>query len=204
MRESKDITREELIHMIGTLRGALFIGDPPICELSGLELSNMQDEHEQLYDETTFDLSDCEGDVKTASEKIASLEEKLADAKALIEMNKDVISEKAAKTFIQATKTLCENVDKLGKQMIDIIKRACDDCPHRQTIPCETCKLAEEMEEPEDLERLVRRGWLGKTMTAEEREEQRRSFAHGNVSLHNPNVTRELIDQEAEKLKGGK
>jgi len=44
----------------------------------------------------------------------------------------------------------------------------------------------------------------GYEMSDEEREEQRRSFAHGNVSLHNPNVTRELIDQEAEKLKGGK
>ena len=60
MRESKDITREELLNMIRFLRGALFIGDPPIGELSGLELSNMQDEHTRLYLETAFDLSECE------------------------------------------------------------------------------------------------------------------------------------------------
>jgi hypothetical protein len=38
-------------------------------------------------------------------------------------------------------------------------------------------------------------------MSAEEKEEQRRSFAHGNVALHNPAVTREVIDRAAEKIK---
>ena len=38
------------------------------------------------------------------------------------------------------------------------------------------------------------------TMTAEEREAQRRSFAYGNVTLHNPNVTRELIDKVADEI----
>lgn len=38
-------------------------------------------------------------------------------------------------------------------------------------------------------------------MSAEEREEQRRSFAHGNVALHNPDVTREVIDKAADDLK---
>lgn len=36
-------------------------------------------------------------------------------------------------------------------------------------------------------------------MTAAEREEQRRSFAYGNVSISNPNVTRELVDQVADE-----
>ena len=38
-------------------------------------------------------------------------------------------------------------------------------------------------------------------MTPEEAEEQRRDFAYGNVRLHNPNVTREMIDRAAKKLK---
>jgi hypothetical protein len=38
----------------------------------------------------------------------------------------------------------------------------------------------------------------GVEMTAAEREEQRRSFAHGNVSLSNQDVTREVVDQAAD------
>jgi hypothetical protein len=201
MRESKDITREELLNMIGFLRGALFIGDPPLRDLSDRELDEMQEEHTQLYEKTAFDLSDCEGDVKTASEKIASLEEKLAEANRFIEKHKYIIAEKAAREFVTATKKLCEDIGRIGGGMVAAVKRVCDDCPHRQEIPCETCKMVEEVDQPEDLERLVRRGWLGKEMTAEEREEQRRNFAHYNAALHNPNVTRELIDQEAEKLR---
>lgn len=37
-------------------------------------------------------------------------------------------------------------------------------------------------------------------MTPAEKEAQRRSFAYGNAALHNPNVTREMIDEEAAKL----
>jgi hypothetical protein len=37
-------------------------------------------------------------------------------------------------------------------------------------------------------------------MTGGEAEEQRRSFAYGNVALSNPNVTREMIDEQAEAL----
>ena len=36
--------------------------------------------------------------------------------------------------------------------------------------------------------------------TAEQKEEHRRSFAFGNTKIENPRITRELIDQEAEKL----
>ena len=35
----------------------------------------------------------------------------------------------------------------------------------------------------------------------EQKEEQRRSFAFGNANIENPLVTREAIDEEAEKLK---
>ncbi len=37
-------------------------------------------------------------------------------------------------------------------------------------------------------------------MTPAEREEQRRSFAYGNVALSNPSVTRELVDAVADEM----
>lgn len=36
--------------------------------------------------------------------------------------------------------------------------------------------------------------------TAEHREQQRRSFAYGNTSFENARITREMVDQQAEKL----
>lgn len=39
-------------------------------------------------------------------------------------------------------------------------------------------------------------------MTPEEREEQRRSFAYGNVKLSNPEVTREMVDVVANREQG--
>ena len=39
------------------------------------------------------------------------------------------------------------------------------------------------------------------TMTPEELEAQRRSFAFGNANIDNPNVTREMVDEAAERLK---
>lgn len=33
-----------------------------------------------------------------------------------------------------------------------------------------------------------------------EREEQRRSFAYGNTAFENPLITRQMVDEEAEKL----
>ena len=38
-------------------------------------------------------------------------------------------------------------------------------------------------------------------MTDEQREEQRRSFAYGNTSLENDDITREMIDRQAEALR---
>jgi hypothetical protein len=37
-------------------------------------------------------------------------------------------------------------------------------------------------------------------MTATEREEQRRSFAFGNASMSNPNVTRAMVDAAADRM----
>lgn len=41
-------------------------------------------------------------------------------------------------------------------------------------------------------------------VSPEDKEEQRRSFAYGNTNIENPRITRETIDQEAEKLKKSK
>jgi len=39
------------------------------------------------------------------------------------------------------------------------------------------------------------------SMTAEEKEAQRRSFAYGNTNIENPRITKDVIDREAEKLR---
>ena len=39
------------------------------------------------------------------------------------------------------------------------------------------------------------------SMSEEQQEEQRRSFAFGNANIENERVTREVVDSEAEKLK---
>lgn len=38
-------------------------------------------------------------------------------------------------------------------------------------------------------------------MTAQEKEQQRRSFAYGNTKIENPRITRGMVDQQAELLK---
>jgi hypothetical protein len=37
-------------------------------------------------------------------------------------------------------------------------------------------------------------------LTSEEKEAQRRSFAYGNTKIENDRITRELVDQEADRL----
>ena len=39
--------------------------------------------------------------------------------------------------------------------------------------------------------------------TSEQREQQRRSFVYGNTHFENELITREMVDQEAEKLAEG-
>lgn len=41
----------------------------------------------------------------------------------------------------------------------------------------------------------------GRTMSAAEQEAQRRSFAYGNAHIENERVTREMVDEAADKLK---
>jgi hypothetical protein len=38
--------------------------------------------------------------------------------------------------------------------------------------------------------------------TADEKQEQRRSFAYGNTKIEKSRIAREMVDQEAEALKG--
>ena len=38
-------------------------------------------------------------------------------------------------------------------------------------------------------------------MTRQQREDQRRSCAYGNAGLENDRITREMVDEQAEKLK---
>lgn len=50
-----------------------------------------------------------------------------------------------------------------------------------------------------DLEKLIR-ATKSVDFTAEDKEQQRRSFAYGNTKIENSRITRELIDEEAESL----
>ena len=38
------------------------------------------------------------------------------------------------------------------------------------------------------------------SLTTEEKEQQRRSFAYGNTAIENPRITREMIDRAANEL----
>ncbi len=51
----------------------------------------------------------------------------------------------------------------------------------------------------EPLDRLIELARTAKP-NASEREEQRRSFAYGNAKIENSRVTRNTVDQEADKL----
>ena len=41
------------------------------------------------------------------------------------------------------------------------------------------------------------------TMTPEQLDAQRRSFAYGNVAIENPSVTRELVDEVCDRMARG-
>ena len=52
-----------------------------------------------------------------------------------------------------------------------------------------------------EVEALIMGALAGaRPMTPEERESQRRSFVYGNVKLHNPEVTREMVDEVGDEL----
>lgn len=52
-----------------------------------------------------------------------------------------------------------------------------------------------------ELERLIKKAKTA-SVTADEREEQRRSFAYGNTHIENARITRKTIDEAAERLRG--
>jgi hypothetical protein len=51
----------------------------------------------------------------------------------------------------------------------------------------------------EELQKLIEIA-KGVIVTPEHREEQRRSFAYGNTAYENGRITREMIDEQADKL----
>jgi hypothetical protein len=51
-----------------------------------------------------------------------------------------------------------------------------------------------------DLKQLLDKAKTAK-VSPEQKEEQRRSFAYGNTNIENPRITREMVDEAAEKLK---
>lgn len=51
----------------------------------------------------------------------------------------------------------------------------------------------------EELAKALERA-RGRVMTPEEREEQQRNFAAGNLGIENPRVTREMIDEAARRI----
>ncbi len=55
----------------------------------------------------------------------------------------------------------------------------------------------------DSLKRLIEAAKTAKP-TSEQREQQRRSFVYGNTHFENELITREMVDQEAEKLAEGK
>lgn len=54
----------------------------------------------------------------------------------------------------------------------------------------------------DDLKKLIEAAKQAKP-TPEHREQQRRSFVYGNTHFENELITREMVDQEAEKLAKG-
>jgi len=53
----------------------------------------------------------------------------------------------------------------------------------------------------DELAALIQRAFE-RRMSDAEREEQRRSFAYGNIKLANERVTRRMVDEQAEILEG--
>ncbi len=75
----------------------------------------------------------------------------------------------------------CWDVCKIFKNVKIINKIRCQ--------PCRAAGMKALFEKAETIE-----------LTDEEKEEQRRNFAHGNAHLHNPDITRDIIDKAADKI----
>lgn len=55
---------------------------------------------------------------------------------------------------------------------------------------------------PEKLAALIEKARAVR-MSADEAEQQRRSFAYGNTKIENDRITRQMVDEQAEALKRG-
>lgn len=53
---------------------------------------------------------------------------------------------------------------------------------------------------PKELQQLIDAA-KSRAFSPSEREAQRRSFAFGNTNIENPRITRQTVDQQAEKMK---
>jgi hypothetical protein len=60
--------------------------------------------------------------------------------------------------------------------------------------------MAQDLTDINTLFGLARDYVVSGKMSKEEQEEQRRSFAHGNVAVEHPYITRDLIDGAADKI----
>jgi len=65
-----------------------------------------------------------------------------------------------------------------------------------------TVRVAYILRMTDDLKKLLEAAKSAKP-TPEHREQQRRSFVYGNTHFENDLITREMVDQEAEKLAKG-
>jgi len=92
--------------------------------------------------------------------------------------------------------TQAANFDYGKQEAVDALKRiaALADIAKKEAEACR-----ESVTTPPTLDQLIE--WARNyKCTDEDRTRFRRSFAYGNVKLHNPDITRELIDREADKL----
>ncbi len=64
----------------------------------------------------------------------------------------------------------------------------------REVFRRQGCKMTRELQELLDAAKKI-------SMSPEQKEEQRRSFAYGNTNIENSRITRETVDKEAEALK---
>jgi uncharacterized protein YdcH (DUF465 family) len=85
-RESKDITREELIDMVARLRGMFYSA----LQLPG-QPTEFREDSEKVLSKTAFGISDAEGDTKTAAEKIEQLESDVAERDATIRVLEEAL-----------------------------------------------------------------------------------------------------------------
>lgn len=56
------------------------------------------------------------------------------------------------------------------------------------------------MEDVRTLEELLEKARVGSVLSPSDQEAQRRSFVYGNTSLENPLITKDMVDQIADRM----